>query len=128
MHEVRTDADRRDVYMLTPVETKELALHAKTLVIDYDKVFIGSPNLDPRSLRLNTEMGLLVESKGLNSEIRAVMEPDFQTKNAWYLQRDEDGEVIWVSDDETLTAQPASSFMQRIEDWFFAHMPIEDEL
>ena len=32
------------------------------------------------------------------------------------------------SDDEMLEAQPATSFMQRIEDWFFSHIPLEGEL
>ncbi len=128
MHEVRTDADNKPLYMLTPVETKALALHAKALVIDHDKVFIGSANLDSRSLRLNTEMGLLIESKALNADLRAAVTPDFDIMNAWQLQFDENGRVIWVSDDQTLTVQPATSFMQRIEDWFFSHLPIEDEL
>jgi putative cardiolipin synthase len=99
LHEVRIDADDRDIYMLSPIEEKKLALHAKALVIDDDKVFIGSANLDPRSLRINTEMGL-----------------------------DEEGGVIWVSHDVTLTEQPAASMLQRIEDWFFSHLPIENEL
>lgn len=128
IHEVRIDAGDRDLYMLTPVGEKALALHAKTLVLDHNKIFIGSPNLDPRSLRLNTEMGLLVESEELNAALRAVLEPDYATNNAWHLQRDESGNITWVSDDETLTAQPASSFMQRIEDWFFGYIPIEDKL
>jgi ribose/xylose/arabinose/galactoside ABC-type transport system permease subunit len=33
---------------------------AKALLIDADLSFVGSANLDPRSLQLNTEMGLLV--------------------------------------------------------------------
>jgi len=128
LHEVRSDAQNRQVYMLSPVESKALALHAKTLVIDHDKVFIGSANLDPRSLRLNTEMGLLVESAVLNSALRAAIDPDFDTTNAWHLQLDSNGRIIWVSDDQTLTVQPATSFMQHLEDWFFSHLPIEDEL
>jgi putative cardiolipin synthase len=36
--------------------------------------------------------------------------------------------VIWVSHDATLTEQPAASMLQRIEDWFFSHLPIENEL
>ena len=128
LHEMRTDAANREVYMLTPVATKKLGLHTKALVIDDDIVFIGSPNLDPRSMRLNTEMGLLIESEALNSMVREAMLPDFSTSNAWHLQIDADGNVLWVSDDETLTAQPATSTWQRIEDWFFRHMPIEGEL
>lgn len=36
--------------------------HSKGLAIDGERVFIGSFNFDPRSARLNTEMGLLIES------------------------------------------------------------------
>ena len=128
LHEVRIDADDRDIYMLSPIEEKKLALHAKALVIDSDKVFIGSANLDPRSLRINTEMGFLIESEALNAEVRKAVTPDFSNTNSWQLQLDEQGEVVWVSHDVTLTDQPAGSMLQRIEDWFFSLLPIEDEL
>ena len=128
LHEVRIDADDRHIYMLSPIEEKQLALHAKALVIDNDKVFIGSANLDPRSLRINTEMGFLIESVALNAEVRNAVAPDFSTSNSWQLQFDEQGQVVWVSHDVTLTSQPAGSILQRIEDWFFAHLPLEDEL
>jgi putative cardiolipin synthase len=128
LHEMRVDAKHRHVYMLSPVQTKALALHAKTLVVDRDTVFIGSPNLDPRSLRLNTEMGLLVESPELNAWVREAVEPDFANDNAWRLELDEDGGVVWVSRGEVLSVQPAHSFMQNIEDWFLSLLPIEQEL
>jgi putative cardiolipin synthase len=128
LHEVRIDADDRDIYMLSPIEEKKLALHAKALVIDNDKVFIGSANLDPRSLRINTEMGLLIESAALNAEVRKAVTPDFSKTNSWQLELDEQDQVVWVSHDVTLTEQPAGSMLQRIEDWFFSHLPIEDEL
>jgi putative cardiolipin synthase len=128
LHEVRTYALTRNSYMLSPVEHKVLALHSKSLLVDTDKVFIGSPNLDPRSMRLNTEMGLLIESQELSEVVRQAVEPDFKPANAWRLQLNEQGSVLWVSDNRTLTTQPAASFMQRIEDWFFRHLPIEDKL
>jgi putative cardiolipin synthase len=128
LHEVRIDARDRHIYMLAPVSEKNLALHAKALIVDHDRVFIGSANLDPRSLRINTEMGFLIESEALNRELRAAVAPDFERSNAWELQLDDEGDVLWVSDEVTLTSQPAMSTMQRIEDWFFAHLPIEDEL
>ncbi|MEZ5488782.1 MAG: phospholipase D family protein [Gammaproteobacteria bacterium] len=128
LHEVRVDAEQRDLYIIPPVETKSLALHAKVLIIDSDRVFIGSANLDPRSLRLNTEMGLLVTSQPLNQALRRQVEPDFSTANAWRLEFAEDGDVIWISDDLVLEAQPALSPLQRIEDWLFAHLPLENEM
>jgi putative cardiolipin synthase len=128
LHEVRVDARDRYVYMFPPADRKSLALHAKALVIDHDKVFIGSANLDPRSLRINTEMGLLVESEALNARVRMAFEPDFAEANAWRLRIDERGEVVWVAEGVVLTSQPADSFMQRIEDWFLAHLPLEDKM
>ena len=128
VHEVRIDAEDRQLYMLTPVEEKALALHAKVLVIDDEQVFIGSANLDPRSLRINTEIGLLVESETLNAQVRAAIDTDFSPGNAWRLDLADDGHVYWVSDEQRLANQPAASFMQRIEDWFLAHLPIENEM
>lgn len=128
LHEVRVDAQDRPRYMVEPTDKKSLALHAKVLVIDHDRVFIGSANLDPRSLRINTEVGLLVESEELNRRLRADLEPDFLEANAWSLQYDDAGDVVWVSDTLRVSEQPADSYMQRIEDWFFAHLPIEDQM
>lgn len=128
LHEVRFDAKDRSRYMLPPTEEKSLALHAKVLVMDRDRVFIGSANLDPRSLRINTEVGLLVTSVALNERVRSVLEPDFLQMNAWSLKFDENGNTIWVAEEDVRSVQPAASFMQRIEDWFFAHLPIEDQM
>ena len=128
LHEVRTDAKDRSLYMLNPVSRKTLALHAKALVIDDDKVFVGSANLDPRSLRINTEMGFLIISEDFNERTRAAIEGDFSVDNAWRLELDDDDRITWVSKDETLRSQPDTSFMQRLEDWFFSHLPLEGEL
>jgi putative cardiolipin synthase len=128
VHEVRVDARDRPRYMLDPIGRKKLALHAKALIIDDDQVFVGSANLDPRSLRINTEMGLLVTSEAFNRSVRQAVDGDFSAANAWRLELVDDGRVLWISDDRTLDAQPATSFMQRIEDWFFSLMPIEERL
>lgn len=128
LHEVRIDARDRDRYMLSPVGRKMLALHAKALIIDGDKVFVGSANLDPRSLRINTEMGFLVVSESFNRAVRAAVDDAFSGANAWRLELQQDGSVYWVGDDRVLTSQPAMSFMQRLEDWLFSHLPIENTL
>ena len=128
LYEVRTDAGDRPLYMLSPVGRKRLALHAKALIIDDDKVFIGSANLDPRSLRINTEMGFLILSESFNREVRSAVEVDFNGANAWRLELQQDGLVHWVADGQRLTTQPGASSMQRLEDWFFSLMPIEGEL
>jgi putative cardiolipin synthase len=128
VHEVRADAKDRDVYIESPVEDKSLCLHAKILIFDRSRVFVGSANLDPRSLRINTEMGLLIESPALNEELRAALEPDFSLRNAWQLELSDTGQITWRSDDAVLPHQPTHSYMRRIEDWFLTLLPIEDEM
>lgn len=45
--------------------------HSKLLCVDDEYSLIGSANLDPRSLRLNFELGVEIFSTQLNSELRA---------------------------------------------------------
>ena len=44
------------------------------IVIDNDYSLVGSSNLDPRSLRLNFELGVEVFEPGLNGELAAHFE------------------------------------------------------
>src|SRR3546814_3760788 len=59
-----------------------MGLHAKAIVIDGKRVFIGSMNLDPRSWRLNSEMGVVVESESLGAEVLAAVERDLRRRQA----------------------------------------------
>ncbi len=128
LHEVRALAKDRDRYMLQPVEGKELGLHAKMMLIDNRWSFVGSANLDPRSLELNTEMGLLLDSVEVNRALREHLAMDFDRRNAWHVQRMDDGSLRWVADDVVLDSQPAASMFQRLEDWFLSHLPIAGEM
>jgi putative cardiolipin synthase len=42
-----------------------VTLHTKALIIDRRHTFVGSLNLDPRSIDINTEMGVLIENAEL---------------------------------------------------------------
>lgn len=128
VHEMRVAAQTRSRYILPPVRSKSLGLHAKYMIIDGRRVVVGSANLDPRSLRINTEMVLIVESRGLARRLAQLTEPDFDTINAWRLTIGESGQTLWVGDDVVLNADPAKSGFQRLEEWFFAHLPIENEM
>ena len=127
VHEMRADAKDRTRYIAAPVAEKKLGLHAKYLIVDRRKVFIGSANLDPRSLRINTEIGLLVDSPSLARELIALTEVDFAPENAWRLEN-LDGSLVWSSSGVRRLSSPAASGFQRLEAWFFAHLPIEAEM
>ena len=59
------------------------AIHAKSMVIDGDQIFIGTFNLDPRSANLNTEVGVLVESQSLAAQLTQSIERDIRPENSW---------------------------------------------
>lgn len=64
-----------------------LCIHAKSLVVDNAIAYIGSYNLDPRSERLNTEVGLLVEDEAFAHELREEIEADMRPENSWVIGR-----------------------------------------
>jgi putative cardiolipin synthase len=45
-----------------------LTLHTKAILIDHRTMFIGSLNLDPRSIEINAEMGLLIDSESMTRD------------------------------------------------------------
>ena len=59
------------------------ALHAKSMVIDDELVFIGTFNLDPRSANLNTEVGVLVRNRELARQLTHSIELDIDPGNSW---------------------------------------------
>ena len=128
LHEIRAQAKDRSIYMQNPVDKKKLGLHAKLILIDQEHTFIGSTNMDPRSLHLNTEIGVFIQSNELNQRLRENLEIDFHRRNAWHLQVADNGKVIWVADDIVLDSQPADSAFKRLEDWFLSILPIEEEM
>ena len=59
------------------------AIHAKTLVIDGETLFVGTFNLDPRSANLNTEVGVLVRNPSLARRVEERIERDMLPENSW---------------------------------------------
>src|SRR3546814_12173266 len=100
-----------------------MGLHAKAIAIDGRRVFIGSMYLDPRSWRLNSEMGVVVESEGLAADVLAAVERDLRPENAWRGTLDDNGEIIWTAGDVVLHRLPARNFWQRVEDGCFILLP-----
>lgn len=70
------------------------SLHAKFFDVD-GMVFIGSFNFDPRSAYLNTEVGLVVESKQLQDEISKNLN-QYLPKIAYQLKLNKQGQMVWL--------------------------------
>jgi putative cardiolipin synthase len=106
-----------------PVTARFAGLHTKAAVFDRRIVYIGSLNLDPRSISLNTEMGMIVSSPVLAEEVAAIAERDMEPSNSWRVQLDESGELFWESSEGIVKRQPAQNSWQRIQMWFFGIAP-----
>lgn len=128
LYEVRIFAEDRARYIRPPVGEKHLALHAKFALVDDAVSIIGSANLDPRSLRLNTEMALVLRSEALNQKLRTLVAADFAPENAWRVQFGEDGQLQWIANDIVQDRAPGTTRLQRLESWFIGHLPIEGEM
>jgi len=95
------------------------------MVVDRERVYIGSMNFDPRSAIYNTEMGVFIESRGLGEALTKLIERDIQPVNSWRVEFDKDGELRWINDKEDVTSQPARNWWQRVQDFFFGVVPKE---
>lgn len=72
-------------------------LHAKTFGVDRDRVFIGSFNFDPRSARLNTEQGFVIESPALAARMAdrlAAILPETSCE----VHLGDDGRLFWTEE------------------------------
>jgi len=57
-------------------ERQSVVLHAKTLVVDCERVAIGSTNLDYRSIEYNLELSALIKSKAFGKQVHDLFEHD----------------------------------------------------
>jgi putative cardiolipin synthase len=113
------------------------SLHAKLFVFDRKKVFIGSMNFDQRSLHLNTEIGLIIDSPVLAQQVAARFEAMVKPVNAYELfvrvplagaapslgwRTEEDGKTVEYE------REPARSAWQRFKAETLSLMPLDREL
>lgn len=107
-------------------------LHSKSVVFDRDTVFVGSFNLNMRSVFLNSELGLLVKSPELGQRIASDIEENMTPENSWQVTRSEDGGLVWtgVSNGENVSyrSEPETGSWRRFVSGFIALFPIEKYL
>jgi putative cardiolipin synthase len=115
------------------------SLHAKSFIIDRQSVFIGSMNLDPRSVQINTEIGLLIDSPDLARELerrfetglaRACYSVVLEPKNP-----DKPGSskaLVWIEnrDGEEIRydKEPQTTFWQRFRVGLIGLLPVDSQL
>jgi putative cardiolipin synthase len=85
------------------------SLHAKTFGVDRSRIFVGSFNLDPRSARLNTEVGVVLESAALATQLADAFEREIP-RRAYEVRLSADGQgVEWIEATEQGEVRHAST-------------------
>jgi len=103
------------------------SLHAKTFAVDRARLFVGSFNFDPRSARLNTELGFVIDSPVLAQQIEAAF--DGRIPETAYEVRLENGRLYWLErrDGQLFRhdTEPGTGPGLRTGVWLMSVLPIE---
>ena len=108
-------------------------LHAKVAVIDRQRLFIGSMNLDHRSAAVNTELGLVIDSAEVVGDFERLIGPDRRERIrlGYTLRLGPDGKrVQWIETDDqggdvVHEDQPGQFLWLRLKNWLL--LPIVGE-
>lgn len=104
--------------------THSASLHAKTFVIDNKKLFVGSFNFDPRSVELNTEMGLIFEQAQLTREFRSRVAQHLPAI-AYQIKLNEEKQLEWHGRTAVHYQEPDATWWRRASVVVLSYLPIE---
>jgi putative cardiolipin synthase len=113
-------------------------LHAKVFTFDRTSIFVGSFNLDPRSQRLNTEVGVVFDSADMAADLSDRFESRLTT-DAWRVEAvpvkglfGPEVRLNWVTQDRgtpvRLTEEPGQGFWRNVKVGLMRMTPIESQL
>ncbi len=111
-----------------PFGSSGSSLHAKTFAVDGERVFVGSFNFDPRSARLNTELGFVLEAPELAEVIGKTFD-SMVDRAVYQVKLDQSGQLVWVLQDEEgekiFRHEPSTGWWKRLYIRFLSLLPIE---
>jgi len=100
------------------------SLHAKTFAVDGARAFVGSFNFDPRSARLNTEMGFVIDSPVIAQTIADAFAREIPGR-AYKVSLSDGGALQWTNDGQRFRQEPGTSVGRRLEVAALSLLPIE---
>lgn len=114
---------------IKPFGLSGASLHAKTLSVDEDRIFVGSFNFDPRSAVLNCEMGFLINSPTLAGRVSTAFDGPLRAVSYQPELTPED-KMVWrepAPGGETVIYQeePGATWFQQIAIVVIGVLPVE---
>jgi putative cardiolipin synthase len=124
LYEVSAGAAHPDQDIIT-------TLHTKAIMVDRRWIYVGSLNVDPRSIDINTEMGLILDAP-------AFAEALYQSAllrvraNAYKVELTANGSLQWRARRDgkeiILNKEPETNGWRRFSAGFYGLLPIEKQL
>ncbi len=130
LHEVRADAAQ--ILGEVPADSAiKLTMHTKVAIFDRKRLFVGSLNFDPRSIEINTELGLFIANKAMAEEFAQKVEEDLRDYT-YTLSVDEDNVLTWTYSGfgrtEVHFTDPGAGFLRRLVAGVTRLLPVEGQL
>ena len=130
-----TSKDDRRAWSRGKIERARSSLHAKAFAVDGEIAFIGSLNLDARSVSQNTEIGVVIRSPEIAGALAKAFDDQID-KVAFRVTLEDDeygyGSLRWHGqvDGESVTfnKDPQTTFWHRFGVGFMRLMPIESQI
>jgi len=111
------------------------SLHAKTYIIDRRDVIIGSFNLDPRSVQLNTEIALVIHSPVLAEQVAVLFEKAIQPASSFHVQLESASPgagLIWKTTEDHKEViyhnDPQAGLWRNVEVWALSVLRLDKQL
>lgn len=108
------------------------SLHTKAFAIDGRLAFVGSFNLDPRSVALNTEMGTFIEDARIAEQLRAEHGRLIAPACSWRVRAAPAGGLSWTAEEGgrpvTMRHEPDTTLRMRVLARMLRWLPIESRL
>jgi putative cardiolipin synthase len=95
-NKVRRKQEKKSKKDKSYIGASKASLHAKFFAFDGEYLFIGSFNLDPRSVRINTELGAYYRSPAGASRLSEVFD-ERAIRIAYRVELDDNGDIEWVT-------------------------------
>ena len=128
LYELRPDNDNRTGDEEGPAK---LTLHSKVAVLDREQLFVGSFNLDPRSLYINTELGIIVRSPEMSGSVASAGLDSLEVA-AYRLRLNRRGRIDWYyrkrGEERVARKEPDTSIWRRLLTRLMGLLPIEGQM
>ncbi|MGI9364201.1 MAG: phospholipase D-like domain-containing protein [Rhizobiaceae bacterium] len=131
LYELRPDAYQVQRRGINWAQSRS-GLHSKAFAIDDRYLFVGSFNWDPRSVHINTEMGILIDSPAVAVRTMGTLD-DALPAFTYHVTLENNGQLVWRTTNEDgkvleYYSEPTGSAWDHIVAGFLSILPIGSQL